>query len=128
MPRRAPPTSLRLVQGPVPPRSLPRHTLPSVPRPTFSQPAMVARGPTPRQQPSSLEDPFFAAKFADLPEIIIPPNSSLPSSVLSATSPYEPRKPAGPLGPFRVDLDAAGHGEPTGAFEACCIGIVRNNL
>ncbi|KAF8894439.1 hypothetical protein BD779DRAFT_838153 [Infundibulicybe gibba] len=35
MPRRAPPTSLRLVSGPIPPRSGPRHTLPSVPLPAF---------------------------------------------------------------------------------------------
>ncbi|KAJ6618278.1 hypothetical protein B0H10DRAFT_2030115 [Mycena sp. CBHHK59/15] len=87
MPRRAPPTSLRLVQGPVPPRSVPRHTLPSVPRPTFSQPATVARGPAPRQQAAQYEDPLLSAKFTALPEIIIPPNTSLPSSMLSATSP-----------------------------------------
>ncbi|KAJ7074346.1 hypothetical protein C8F01DRAFT_1100209 [Mycena amicta] len=73
MPRRSPPSSLRLVQGPVPPRSyvgcvlrlvtpaddnrVPKfgHTLPSVPRPTFSQPAMVVRGPAPRQQASRQE-------------------------------------------------------------------------
>ncbi|KAF8078168.1 hypothetical protein FPV67DRAFT_38451 [Lyophyllum atratum] len=35
MRRRAPPTSLRLVQGPTPPRNAPKHTLPSVPRPAF---------------------------------------------------------------------------------------------
>jgi hypothetical protein len=33
MPRRPPPTSLRLVQGPLPSRAEPKHTLPSFPRP-----------------------------------------------------------------------------------------------
>ncbi|KAJ7756808.1 hypothetical protein DFH07DRAFT_958948 [Mycena maculata] len=80
-PRRSPPTSLRLVQGPVPPRSVPRHTLPSVPRPTFSQPAAVARGPAPRQQ-SAREG---RTKFMDL-EIVIPPLSSSLSSSSSSTS------------------------------------------
>ncbi|KAJ7184174.1 hypothetical protein C8R46DRAFT_452260 [Mycena filopes] len=90
MPRRSPPTSLRLVQGPVPPRSyevhsrllltslltascrVPRHTLPSVPRPTFSQPATIVRGPAPRQQALHKEDPVLAAKFAEIPMILIP--------------------------------------------------------
>ncbi|TDL27226.1 hypothetical protein BD410DRAFT_782301 [Rickenella mellea] len=35
MPRRPPPTSLRLAQGPTPTRGQPKHTLPSIPRPTF---------------------------------------------------------------------------------------------
>ncbi|THH04814.1 hypothetical protein EW145_g5243 [Phellinidium pouzarii] len=35
MPRRPPPTSLRLVQGTLPPRGYVRHTLPSVPRPVL---------------------------------------------------------------------------------------------
>ena len=35
MPRRPPPTSLRLVTGPTPPRHKPKHVLPSIPLPTF---------------------------------------------------------------------------------------------
>ncbi|KAH8108450.1 hypothetical protein DFH11DRAFT_1862394 [Phellopilus nigrolimitatus] len=35
MPRRQPPTSLRLVEGPLPMRGQARHTLPSVPRPAL---------------------------------------------------------------------------------------------
>ncbi|KAI6036887.1 hypothetical protein BKA83DRAFT_684368 [Pisolithus microcarpus] len=35
MPRRPPPSALRLFQGPLPPRSEPKHRLPSVPSPTF---------------------------------------------------------------------------------------------
>ncbi|KAJ7702401.1 hypothetical protein B0H17DRAFT_1044220 [Mycena rosella] len=89
MRRRSAPTALRLVQGPVPPRSVSKHTLPSVPRPTFSQPATVVRGPTPRQHSRSPsgEDALLATKFADLPAIVIPPSSSLPGSLLSATTP-----------------------------------------
>jgi len=33
--RRLPPTSLHLIQGPLPVRSKPKHTLPSLPRPAF---------------------------------------------------------------------------------------------
>ncbi|KZT26327.1 hypothetical protein NEOLEDRAFT_249765 [Neolentinus lepideus HHB14362 ss-1] len=47
MPRRPPPTALRLVPGPTPPRGVPKHTLPSMPQPTF-QPPTIIRGPTPR--------------------------------------------------------------------------------
>lgn len=35
MPRRPPPSSLNLIQGPLPGRGEPKHTLPSRPRPTF---------------------------------------------------------------------------------------------
>jgi len=50
MPRRAPPTPLRLYQGPLPPRSIPKHTLPSVPRPTFVPLAPAGSGPLPRSR------------------------------------------------------------------------------
>ncbi|KAJ7632262.1 hypothetical protein FB45DRAFT_911987 [Roridomyces roridus] len=72
MPRRPPPTSLKLVQGPCPPRSTPRHRLPSVPRPTAlvsSEPAVITRGLVPPQQ-------------LDL-HISIP--TSLPTAVLSSS-------------------------------------------
>jgi len=36
MPRRPPPTALRLATGPTPPRYNPKHVLPSVPLPTFN--------------------------------------------------------------------------------------------
>jgi len=35
MPRRPPPTALRLATGPTPLRNKPKHTLPSIPLPTF---------------------------------------------------------------------------------------------
>src|SRR5882762_8682864 len=55
MPRRPPPTPLRLVNGPLPPRSRPKYTLPLVPRPTFFRPPMVVRGPAPRTRQQALE-------------------------------------------------------------------------
>ncbi|KAI0320511.1 hypothetical protein OF83DRAFT_1031610, partial [Amylostereum chailletii] len=51
MPRRPPPTALRLVEGPLPPRGKPKFTLPSVPRPVFSPPSMAPRGPVERSRP-----------------------------------------------------------------------------
>ncbi|KAF9264954.1 hypothetical protein L218DRAFT_1076382 [Marasmius fiardii PR-910] len=47
MPRRSPPTALRLASGPTPPRNTPKHTMPSLPRPTFYPQAAVPRGPSP---------------------------------------------------------------------------------
>lgn len=35
VPRRPPPSPLRLHTGPTPPRNVPKHNLPSLPRPTF---------------------------------------------------------------------------------------------
>ena len=56
MPRRAPPTPLRLYQGPLPPRSRPKHTLPSLPCPTF-RPRLLAMGaPNPRSRAQSIDD------------------------------------------------------------------------
>lgn len=49
-PRRPPPTALRLVGGPLPARSRPKHTLPSLPRPAFHPKLhVVTTGPTPRK-------------------------------------------------------------------------------
>lgn len=45
--RRPPPSALRLVTGPAPPRSAPKHTMPSVPRPAFHPPCVVSRGSVP---------------------------------------------------------------------------------
>ncbi|KAI5983760.1 hypothetical protein EDD15DRAFT_2178468 [Pisolithus albus] len=53
MPRRPPPSALRLFQGPLPPRSEPKHRLPSVPSPTFYPKGALPRQPSPppRVQP-----------------------------------------------------------------------------
>jgi len=60
--RRPPPSALRLITGPTPPRSAPRHTLPSVPRPAFYPPSAVSRGPSPRgRQSTTLPQPGLNA-------------------------------------------------------------------
>ncbi|KAG6833493.1 hypothetical protein H0H87_006065 [Tephrocybe sp. NHM501043] len=46
MRRRAPPSSLRLVPGPTPPRNAPKHTLPSLPQPTFHPAPAVKQATT----------------------------------------------------------------------------------
>lgn len=43
MPRRPPPTALRLIEGPTPPRGYVRHKLPSLPRPTWYPPSFVPK-------------------------------------------------------------------------------------
>jgi len=47
MPRRSPPSALRLTTGPIPSLNQPKYKLPTVPRPTFYRPPAVARGPAP---------------------------------------------------------------------------------
>lgn len=56
MPRRSPPTPLRLVTGPLPTRRQPKHTLPSVPRPAFHPPVEVKQGPIARARAKSLQE------------------------------------------------------------------------
>ncbi|KAI9568948.1 hypothetical protein HD554DRAFT_632246 [Boletus coccyginus] len=67
MPRRAPPSSLRLFEGPLPPRSQPRHTLPSVPRPVFHPTAFLPREPAPA--PRSRQPNPGHLIFPDLPPL-----------------------------------------------------------
>ncbi|KIK63764.1 hypothetical protein GYMLUDRAFT_40829 [Collybiopsis luxurians FD-317 M1] len=55
MPRRGPPSPLRLAQGPTPARSVPKHTMPSVPRPVFTPPMIVSRGANARPRVSTLQ-------------------------------------------------------------------------
>ena len=52
MPRRPPPTALRLISGPTPARSAPKHVLPSVPQPIFhpiSEPSIIPLHGPPKQ-------------------------------------------------------------------------------
>jgi len=60
MPRRPAPTALRLVQGPLPPRGHPKHTLPSPPHPAFS----------------SLKGPHIMVKVKTSPEPRVPLRST----------------------------------------------------
>ncbi|CCM03845.1 uncharacterized protein FIBRA_05994 [Fibroporia radiculosa] len=57
MPRRPAPSPLRLVQGPLPLRGKPKHTLPSLPRPVFHPPARLSQGPVPRERTHALTSP-----------------------------------------------------------------------
>ncbi|TRM59400.1 hypothetical protein BD626DRAFT_508210 [Schizophyllum amplum] len=55
MPRRSPPTSLRLAEGPTPARTFAKFAVPSLPRPTFHPPSVMARGPRSRPQTAAQE-------------------------------------------------------------------------
>lgn len=57
MPRRPPPTPLRLITGPLPTRRQPKHTLPSLPRPAYHLPIPVVQGPLPRPRAKSITGP-----------------------------------------------------------------------
>ncbi|KAG8217220.1 hypothetical protein J3R82DRAFT_5306 [Butyriboletus roseoflavus] len=61
MRRRGPPSSLRLFQGPLPPRSQPKHILPTVPRPVFQPEASLpwAPSPLPRMRPTNSDHLIF---------------------------------------------------------------------
>ncbi|EJF62462.1 hypothetical protein BD309DRAFT_976553 [Dichomitus squalens] len=63
MPRRQPPSALRLHVGPLPPRGKPKHTMPSLPRPAFHGPAptvTTAAGPVPRARMTHTDLPALA--------------------------------------------------------------------
>ncbi|KAI0646789.1 hypothetical protein C8Q79DRAFT_587086 [Trametes meyenii] len=77
MPRRSPPTPLRLHNGPLPARGKPKHTLPSLPRPAFCGPAPSQHaGPVPRAR----------MQHTELPALVIPDptTAGLPSGVVPA--------------------------------------------
>ncbi|EGO21690.1 hypothetical protein SERLADRAFT_474423 [Serpula lacrymans var. lacrymans S7.9] len=112
MPRRSPPTALRLVQGPLPPRSQPRHTLPSVPRPVFQPVAYLPRGPSPTPRPRIPGE--SAATYSQLPPLDInfssAPSSNSSSPVLGS-SPASGSRVRGPWDhhrsiELRVDIDS----------------------
>ncbi|KAI6117606.1 hypothetical protein EDD16DRAFT_1588052 [Pisolithus croceorrhizus] len=62
MPRRPPPSALRLFQGPLPPRSEPKHRLPSVPSPTFYPKGALPRQPSP---PPGVKPNFARVAYVD---------------------------------------------------------------
>ncbi|KAI0362745.1 hypothetical protein OH77DRAFT_81505 [Trametes cingulata] len=70
MPRRSPPTPLRLHNGPLPARGQPKHTLPSLPRPAFHGPTPSFSGPVPRAR----------MVHTELPPIVIPDVPVIPGS------------------------------------------------
>lgn len=74
MPRRAPPTALRLHSGPTPPRTHPKHSLPSIPQPTFYPFTSL---PPPRATTSPRPTPRNLATLVplDIPLVPSPPSS-----------------------------------------------------
>ncbi|KIJ17085.1 hypothetical protein PAXINDRAFT_167886 [Paxillus involutus ATCC 200175] len=87
MRRRSPPSALRLFQGPLPPRSQPKHTLPSIPLPAFHPEAALPYGPTPalRSRPTHTF-PDLPPLDLELAAICRPSSSGNSSSTSSPTS------------------------------------------
>ena len=77
MPRRQPPTPLRLHVGPLPARGKPKHTMPSLPRPAF-------HGPAPTVAPTAGPVPRARMTHTDLPVLAIPEPSTSGFSALAA--------------------------------------------
>ncbi|KAE9407042.1 hypothetical protein BT96DRAFT_174173 [Gymnopus androsaceus JB14] len=67
MPRRGPPSPLRLAEGPTPPRSAPKHTMPSMPRPTFCPPMIVSRSARPKVSTLQLDAEIFGSPMSASP-------------------------------------------------------------
>lgn len=93
MPRRSPPTPLRLHAGPLPPRGMPKHTMPSLPRPAFHGAIPTINptpGPVPRPRMTHNELPLLV-----IPEHVAPPTalSALPAAPLETQSWSGPSSP-----------------------------------
>lgn len=107
MPRRPPPSALRLVQGPLPPRYVPKHTLPSLPCPAFQPEASLPRKPLP--SPRSRRADSVQLTFPNLPPLdaeiatICRSASSTPTS--SPTSEKRIRGPWEHSGCINVQVD-----------------------
>ncbi|KAH9857807.1 hypothetical protein C2E23DRAFT_881373 [Lenzites betulinus] len=94
MPRRSPPTPLRLHAGPLPARGHPKHTLPSLPRPAFHGPALSyntspTAGPVPRARMAHTALPPLVIPDFGLPGALaglFTAQESAPSSPTSAGS------------------------------------------
>ncbi|KAJ8078476.1 hypothetical protein AAF712_001508 [Marasmius tenuissimus] len=98
MPRRAPPSALRLATGPTPPRNTPKHTLPSVPRPTFYPQAAVPRGPSPAPRHKSKDG--LSLSFAECAE------GYQPSIIFAVPAPMKLRGPWDHSGSISLPFDA----------------------
>ncbi|KAF9228774.1 hypothetical protein BS17DRAFT_772498 [Gyrodon lividus] len=83
MRRRGPPSALRLFQGPLPPRSQPKHALPSIPRPAFHPEGTHPRCPTPARRSAHMT-------FSDLPPLDLEVAAICKSSSNGNSSPTSP--------------------------------------
>lgn len=91
MPRRSPPSSLRLVSGPIPTRGQPKHTLPVAPQPTFyPKPSSTQLRATQTVMPplisSYLEEQMSQAVLKQDSNLDVDSNGVHPSSSESAAS------------------------------------------
>ncbi|KAI0928233.1 hypothetical protein AcV5_005862 [Taiwanofungus camphoratus] len=89
MPRRPAPTPLRLIEGPLPSRGQPKHTLPSFPRPAYHPPVHIVRGPAPRKRALVIlepEEPHPHMSHAQLPPLAIPAEEGYEIVASSPTS------------------------------------------
>ncbi|EKM55753.1 uncharacterized protein PHACADRAFT_96073 [Phanerochaete carnosa HHB-10118-sp] len=82
MPRRSPPTPLRLHQGPLPLRGKPKHTMPSLPRPAFHRPIPIAQGPASRPRARSIAE-------QDEPTLNLQSSPSSPASEHFVRGPWD---------------------------------------
>ncbi|GJE86810.1 hypothetical protein PsYK624_028930 [Phanerochaete sordida] len=100
MPRRPPPTPLRLHQGPLPARGKPKHTLPSLPRPAFHLPLPAVPGAAPRARAPSVGSGEH--NLQTMPPGELPGRPSFGSSRASTDSVRSPVSP-----PSRAGSDAS---------------------
>ncbi|KAI0807296.1 hypothetical protein C8Q74DRAFT_52637 [Fomes fomentarius] len=102
MPRRLPPTPLRLHNGPLPARGKPKHTLPSLPRPVFYGPTPIAATTAARAVPRA------RMTHAELPALVIPEaaTATIPFSAVSAMTAVEPSW-SGPSSPTSASSTAS---------------------
>ena len=93
MPRRAPPSTLRLVSGALPTRGQPKHTMPVVPQPTFyprpssAQPRVTRATVPPYALFNSEEKENLNVSKQDSSEDAKPGRNSVHKSVLEDTAP-----------------------------------------
>ncbi|KAG2041561.1 hypothetical protein BDR03DRAFT_727162 [Suillus americanus] len=109
--RRAPPSALRLVQGPLPSRATPKHTLPSFPCPAFQPEATLPHGPMPQSRMRRADS--MRVTFPDLPplDLEIANTYRFSSSTPTSSSPTSGHRIRGPWNhsssiSVQVDIDS----------------------
>ncbi|KAH9829152.1 uncharacterized protein C8Q71DRAFT_791390 [Rhodofomes roseus] len=86
MPRRQAPSPLRLVQGPLPKRGQPKHTLPSLPRPALHPPSRASQGPVPRKRAQSYTSEVNQAEDIGARAPAVQLVNGLPTGAVSPTT------------------------------------------
>lgn len=137
MPRRSPPTSLRLVHGPVPPRScdvlsFPHPILLNLPQSPQAHPPLgpasdFRAASNPRARPSPAPAVCARGPFARCP-LRRPPRNPHPPQHLPAQLAFrgialQPREHARTMGPLRVHFHPARPGESVDPSQARCASV-----